>query len=198
MTSLFLRRKKCKGYTLVEIVAALGAFTLIMLTVTQIFGRSLVSYRETKKTQTNLETAQSALNLMAKELRTSSIVDASAGATISSIKFFDYSQNRCIEYVFHETDAQITRREVDYVDPDPADNLVDEQWNYCSGHTFVSAPEVLLVGLSEQSLNVVTSVMPNPDPRVGRVSVVVTVGQGSNATTLQTTVSLRDFNYTGT
>lgn len=193
---IFLWKKKYKGYTLVEIMAALAAFSIIMIAITQIFARGIGSYREVRKTQSNLEAAQSILNLMAKELRTSSVVTSSLGATISTIKFFDYSQNRCIEYSFNETTGQITKRSVAYTDPDPTDNAYDEQWNYCNSVAFAGAAQPLLTGLTSQTINLVTSVAP-PNPLVGKVTVAVTIGQGSASTSLQTSVSLRDFNYTG-
>lgn len=193
---LFLWKKKYKGYTLVEIMAALGAFSIIMIAITQIFARGIGSYREVRRTQANLESTQAVLNLMAKELRTSSVVSSTLGATISTIKFFDYSQNRCIEYSFNETTGQIAKRSVAYTDTDPDDNPFDEQWNYCSSVAFAGAAQPLLTGLVSQTVALTASVAP-PNPQVGKVTVSITVGQGSAATSIQTSVSLRDFNYTG-
>ncbi len=193
----FLWRKKCKGYTLVEIMAALGAFSIIMIAITQIFSRGITSYREVHRTQVNLEAAQAVLNLMAKELRTSSVVDSSLGATVSTIKFFDYSQNRCIEYSFDESNGQVTKRSTGYTDPDPTDNAFDEQWNYCNGVVLTGAAQPLLTGLMSQTVDLVASLAP-PNQQVGKVTISLTIGQGSSSTTIQTTVSLRDFNYTAT
>lgn len=184
------RRKR--GYTLIEIVAALAMFTIIMLAITQILGRGVSSYRETKRTQANLETAQFALSLIAKELRTSSIVDSNITATNSTIEFYDYSQSRCIQYILDESSGQITRRAVSFSDPDPNVNR-----SSCAGHTFGGSAQVVFSGLLDQAVNVVTSTPASPDPRVGRVTFVITVGTGSNAATLQTSISLRDYNYTG-
>lgn len=193
---IFLWKKKYKGYTLVEIMAALASFSIIMIAITQIFARGISSYREVRKTQVNLEAAQAILNLMSKELRTSSVVSSSLGATVSTIKFFDYSQNRCIEYSFDETTGQIAKRSVAYSDPDPTDNDYDEQWNYCNGVAFAGVAQPLLTGLTSQAVSLVPSAAP-PNPLVGKVTVAVTIGQGSASTSLQTSVSLRDFNYTG-
>lgn len=190
-------QKKTKGYTLIEIVSALAAFTIIMLGVTQIFGRGIASYRETKKTQINLQGAQSMLNLMSKELRTSSIASSTSGSTSSSIRFFDYSQNRCIDYVLNQTTGQVTRRSAAYNDTDPDTNTNDEQLNYCTGHSFTSSAEVLLTGVTGQAIRVVNSSDNVASPQVGKVTISLTLGQGSNQSSLQTTVSLRDFNYTG-
>lgn len=197
MYFFWLKRKKLRGYTIAEVVSALAAFTIIMMVVSQIFGRSMASYREVKKTQNNLQGAQSTLNLMAKELRTSSVVASSPGASVSTLKFFDYSQNRCIEYSFSQTLGSITRRSAAYVDPDPTNNTNDEQVLYCTSYTFTSSPETLLTGLTGQAIQVVNSSNSITTPVVGKVTVVVTLGTGSSQTSLQTTVSLRDFNYTG-
>ncbi len=193
---IFLWKKKYKGYTLVEIMAALAAFSIIMIAITQIFARGISSYREVRRTQSNLEAAQAILNLMAKELRTSSVVSSSLGTSVSTIKFYDYSQNTCIEYSFNETTGQITKRSVDYVDSDEDNNTYDEHWNYCNGVAFAGTAQPLLTGLTSQTVNLVTSVSP-PNPLVGKVTVAITIGQGSSSTSLQTSVSLRDFNYTG-
>lgn len=183
--------KRKQGYTLVEIVTALAMFTIIMLAITQILGRGVSSYRETKKTQANLETAQFALSLIAKELRTSSIVDSNITATNSTIEFYDYSQGRCIQYVLDESSGQITRRAVSFSDPDSNVNRTS-----CAGHTFSGSTQVVFSGLLDQAVNVVSSA-PTPDPQVGRVTFVITIGTGANAATLQTSISLRDYNYTG-
>lgn len=188
----YYQSKRKRGYTLIEIVTALAMFTIIMLAITQILGRGVSSYRETKRTQANLETAQFALSLIAKELRTSSIVDSTITATTSTLKFYDYSQSRCIQYILNEDSGQITRQAVSFSDPDPNVNRTS-----CAGHTFVGGAQIVFSGLLDQAVNVVTSVPPSPDPSVGRVTFAITVGTGSNATTLQTSISLRDYHYTG-
>lgn len=190
-------KKTKRGYTLIEIVTALAAFTIIMLGVTQIFARGIVSYRETKRTQNNLQGAQSVLNLIAKELRTSSVAVSTPGTSSSTIRFFDYSQGGCIEYVFNQTSGLVTRRAAVYNDGDTADNPNDEQLNYCVGHSFTGTADTLLTGLTGQAIRVVNSSDNATAPQVGKVTISLTLGQGSNQSTLQTTVSLRDFNYIG-
>ncbi len=184
--------KRVSGYTLVEIVTALAVFTVIMLAMSQTLGRGMLSYKETKRTQVNLETAQFALGLIAKELRTSSVVGSSVTGTSSTIKFYDYSQSRCIEYVLDEGAGQITRRATSIVSADPNQNRSD-----CAAYAFAGAAQVVFSGLLDQSVNITPSVAASPDPSVGKITMALTVGTGSNASTLQTSVSLRDYNYTG-
>lgn len=188
--NFFQSQKRQAGYTLVEIAMALAAFSIIMLMASQTFSRGFASYRETKKSQANLETAHFALSLIAKELRTSSIVAQTTGATSSRVVFYDYSQKRCIEYVFDEGSGQVTRRDQPFTNDDPERNRTD-----CLNHVFTGTAQALVSGLSEQYVQIVTSTPP-PNPSVGRATFALTLGTTSNAATLQTTVSLRDFNYT--
>lgn len=183
---------KVRGYTLLEIVSALAVFSVIMLGITQTLGQGVVSYRETKRTQVNLEAAQFALNLIAKELRTSSVVDSSVTAATSRIEFYDYSQSRCIQYILDEGSGQITRRSAVYASVDPNQNRTD-----CSNHVFGGASQVVFSGLLDQNMSIVISDPATPDPHVGRVTFVITVGSNANATTVQTSISFRDYNYTG-
>lgn len=184
--------KRVAAYTLVEIVTALAVFTVIMLAMSQTLGRGMLSYKETKRTQVNLETAQFALSLIAKELRTSSIVANTLGSSSSMIKFYDYSQSRCIEYVLDETAGRITRRATTIASDDSNQNRAD-----CLAYSFSSAAQVVFSGLLDQSVSVTPSVAANPDPLVGKITFALTVGTSSNASTLQTSISLRDYNYTG-
>lgn len=183
---------RTNGYTLVEIVTALAVFTVIMLAMSQIMGRGMLSYKETKKTQANLETAQFALGLIAKELRTSSVVGSVVTGSSSTVTFYDYSQSRCIEYVLDESVGEITRRSTSIVSDDPDQNRSD-----CEAYVFSGASQVVFSGLLDQSVSITPSVAASPDPLVGKITFALTVGTASNASTLQTSISLRDYNYTG-
>ncbi len=187
---LFNNRNNQKGFSLLEVVMAMGAFTLIMLGTIQIMAQGSKNYRSTKELQTNLEAAQFALNTMAKELRTSSVVAASTGAVASSITFFDYSQSRCIQYRADESTSMVTKRSRAFAATDPDANRTS-----CAGYTFTETQEQLLTNLSNQAFNVDMSTQT--PPHVGRVTVSLTVGTVGGAATAQTTVSLRDFNYVG-
>lgn len=199
---LYFHSSKKKGYTLVEIISALAAFTIIMLAVTQIFGRGFTSYRMVKTTQNSLQAAQFALNLISKEIRTSSMVVGSPGGSSSRMVFYDYSQGRCIEYVFTQgtgTSGTVTRRAATVV-PGVANPGPNDYRASCASHSFVGSASTLLTSLTGQAVSIVTSLdTSDPSgPRVGQVTMVLTVGTGTTSSSLQTTVSLRDFNYTGT
>jgi len=189
--SMLRNRRSSKGFSLLEVVMAMGAFTIIIMGVMQITTQGSKSYRGMKAIQTNLETAQFALNLMAKELRTSSVVSSSTGGTVSSIVFFDYSQNRCIQYRADESTGMVMKRSHSFVSANPDTNRSD-----CEGYVFAEPYETLLSGLSNQVV-IVDPSEAVPDPAVGRVTVSLTIGTAGAAATAQTTVSLRDFNYIG-
>lgn len=187
-----------RGFTLIEVMVAMGMFTLIVLATMQLMARSTLSYRSQKVIQTNLEGAQFALNLMSKELRTSSVLSVTNGTPTSSIKFFDYSQNRCIQYQATEaagTAGTVSRRAHDFTDANP-----DVNRDNCRLYNFGESYVVLASGLTAHELRAVPSTSMNdapPNPLAGIVTVSLTVGTGGASATAQTTVSLRDYNYIG-
>lgn len=189
--------RKQKGLSLIEIVVSMAAFTIILTGTIQIVAQSAKSFRAIKMLQINLETAQFALNAMAKELRTSSVMpgSTSTGAVVSTITFFDYSQNRCIQYRADESTGRVEKRSSPvFGSTDPDANRTS-----CASYAFTGAYVPLLTGLSAQAMNVVASrnLADASGPMVGRVTVSLTVGTAGGAATAQTTVSLRDFNYIG-
>lgn len=187
--------RKQKGLSLIEIVMSMAAFTIILTGMIQIIAQSSKNFHAMKLLQANLETAQFALNTVAKELRTSSVVSSAVGAGVSSIVFFDYSQSRCVQYRMDESTGLVERRSHAFGSTDPDANRTS-----CAGHGFAGEGyETLLTGLSAQAMNVVASrnLADASGPMVGRVTVSLTVGTAGAAATVQTTVSLRDFNYIG-
>lgn len=187
--------RRQKGFTLIEVVVAMAAFTIIILGVMQIMAQSTKSYRSQKLIQANLETAQFVLNLMAKELRTSSIISSTSGTPSSTITFFDYSQNLCIQYRANNTTGIVERRQ----SPNSHFNNSNPDTNRtgCDSYLFPSISyATLLSGLSGHRFQVDPSA-PMPNPHAGRVSASLTIGTGGTAATAQTTVSLRDYNYIG-
>ncbi len=188
------------GFSLIELVLAMAAFTIIIMGTMRVVAIGSKSYRGVKTVQSNLETAQFAINTMGKELRTSSVVSSSGSAVV----FFDYSQNRCIQYSFSgplppsatPNIALVRRARSITVTPTM---LPDTARNDCATNGVVTAPETLLTGLTNYALVVGPSrKISNPlGPFVGYMTVSLTVGTGGLAATVQTTVSLRDFQYVG-
>lgn len=181
--SMRCTRRKHPGFTLIEVMVAMTAFTIIVMGTMQIMAQSTKSYRSQKSIQTNLESAQFALNLMAKELRTSSIINPGA----SSIVFFDYSQNRCIQYSIDTTAGTLSRRARAFTDANPDTNRTSCQTYSSFG--FTETLQVLLSGITSHRLQIDASA-PMPNPHVGRVSASLVVGTSGTSATVQTTVSL--------
>lgn len=187
-------RTKLKGLTLIEIVVAMGVFTILMLAVSDIFASAFRAQRETTRLQQNLEAAQAAMNLMAKELRTSSIVfpDGETENHPLDVQFIDYSQGKCIRY---KVDAGVLKKwAAPQMDADP-----DAKRSNCRGRAIESS--VYAVG--ELARDITTSwykiqTSTNSAPRrVGRVTVWLKIGTAGYNRTIQSSVSLRDFNYIG-
>lgn len=167
---------------MVEVVVAMAAFSIIIMATVQIMAQGSKTYRGMKGIQTNLETAHFALNLMAKELRTSSVVSSDA----TSITFFDYSQSRCIRYSV--SGGTLSRAALAYTATDPNEGRSD-----CAS-SGAGLSTALVTGITGQAF-VADPSTPMPTPHVGRMTIALTVGTGGAAATVQTTVSLRDFSY---
>lgn len=113
------------GYTFVEIVVAMFIFTTAMSIIANVFAATFSSYRHSRMQQQNLEKIQQLNNLMAKEIRTSSIVGAEGNGHSAGdadgyaatrfddsdpiVYFFDYSKGECIGYQFIESQGKLYR-----------------------------------------------------------------------------------------
>ena len=88
------------GFSLIEVMVATFIFALIMVAVAMTFSSLFGGYKGAKTIQKNLENAQYAMNLMAKSLRTSSLVGIDMGIDqkASEIKFYNYSEGKCMFY----------------------------------------------------------------------------------------------------
>lgn len=191
-----LSRKKLKGFTLIEMVTSIALFIIIMTGVIQIFGTSFNAYRQTRLLQHNLEIAQVAVNQMAKELRTSSVVASTTGGGNFSVTFFEYSGKNCIQYVASGATGKLTKyaRPIGGTDPDL--NRQDCQTN---GATFLVG-DLVSSGITSAASLVIPSVKNQTGVtmgHVGKITISLTFGGSLRPVTLQTTVSFRDFNYVG-
>jgi len=170
-----------KGFSLVEMLVAMFIFSLVIGIVSQIFTQAFVGYREQKRLQSNIESAQFAINTIAKELRTASVVSA-GGGNLSSIEFFDYSQSTCFLYSF--SGNQLTEQK-------KSENSVSD----CDG-LYGGATTVLIDGINvDGHFNITKSVL---NTTIGRVTIFISLGETDKPQTrLQTSVSLRDYEVSG-
>jgi len=173
-----LMHKKYQGFTLIETVVSMFIFVLMIAATAQIFTQSFSGYRYEKSVQNDLESAQFAINTMAKELRTSSIASASS----SSVKFIDYSQSTCFDY-------EITGTTLTVASQGGAEKVSD-----CGSY---GSPTVVARGIVGGAFAVTESRSSGPQ-RIGRVTLSLQIGTGAtHQANIQTSVSLRDYGNAG-
>lgn len=98
----WFRKESLRGLSLVEVVVAMGVFSLLMAIVSVVFSGGFATYRNTANSQKYLENAQFVMNDLIKQLRTSSVIapvgNPAANTNPMSIHFFDHSQSKCVVY----------------------------------------------------------------------------------------------------
>jgi len=167
-----------RGFTLIEILIAMAVFSLMMASVSQIFSTTFIGYRNTRAVQRDIDNAQYSLNILAKELRTSSIVVGSGSVT--DVRFFDHSQGKCFRYRISGGNLQVASA-------DTTDAAA------CLGAT-LSAFTTISTGVVTGSFQVT----PSAASLVGRVTISLDISEGStHHARIQTSVSLRDFSVSG-
>lgn len=170
-----------KGFTLIEVIVAVFIFSIIMMSVSQIFISAFQGYNYAKIVQRDLETAQFSINTLAKELRTSSIVSSSS----TSVQFIDYSQNICFKYQISGSSLQVAK------------TISIKTFDSCQSIAFVSGD---FTTISTGTVTGNFSVTPSTQSpkKVGKVTLSLVISEGTAHTArIQTTVSLRDFGYIG-
>lgn len=176
-------RTNRRGFTLIEVMISLAVFLIIMLAMSQTFTQAFAGYKNVKSVQRDTENAQFALNLMAKELRTSSIVSPSSGGVLTSaVKFYDYSQGLCLEYRISASALQVAKAAV-------------ATFNDCVA-TSLGSYVTVTTGTVTGGFIITPSVI-SPQS-VGKVTASLQINEGPNHTAyIQTTSSLRDYGYIG-
>lgn len=186
------RHTSAKGFTLIEVLVSLFVFVIIMTAVTNTFTSGFSSYKNTKIAQKNVEDAQFALNLMAKELRTSTVV--SSGSTVPQpvITFYDYSQSLCVRYRI-DASHNLQRGKISVAASDISSDCT----------TAIPDSSFGMQNMNAGNINYgrfrITPSVTGATPRFGKVTVTLDINQ--NGTTqhayIQTTVSLRDYGFVG-
>jgi prepilin-type N-terminal cleavage/methylation domain-containing protein len=178
-----LIQKNIRGFTLLEVLVSLFIFSVVMMATAQIFGTAYSGHRMTRLVQHDIENAQFAMNVLAKTLRTSTVVSGS-GST-PSVKFFDYSQGtegRCFLYRIEGDALQVASG--------ASTSVADCSTMLLNTFTTVTT------GTVSGSFVVIPSA---PATRVGKVTISLVIGEMTSvhSARLQTSVSLRDFGYAG-
>jgi len=174
-----------QGFTLIEVIVAVFIFALMASAASGVFVKMIQSYRYAKVAQKDLESAQYAMNLMAKTLRTSSVDDSGALPAPSSILIYDYSQGKCIEYAFDSLHHRVYSQEAV-----PADfNSVAD----CLAAGPYSTPSTIAENVDGKFDYTASS----DGVAMGKVTISMTVSSGSKDTNIQSSVSLRDYPVAG-
>ncbi|MDO8529621.1 MAG: prepilin-type N-terminal cleavage/methylation domain-containing protein [bacterium] len=189
-----MMKKNTKGFSLIEVIISILIFVLIMTAVTMIFVNFIAAYRSAKIIQKDIESAEYAMNLMAKNLRTSTVVSGSGDST--SVKFYNYSDNgKCISYRIQGAKLQAASAN------DPGDSEPDKK-AWCKDRADLSSysdlTSVSSVYATRLNFYVVSS---NGNPKiVGRVTILMEICEDSDCkdkASVQTSVSLRDYQEVG-
>jgi prepilin-type N-terminal cleavage/methylation domain-containing protein len=188
-----------RGFTLIEMIVAIGIFAVMMTVIAATFASGAFAFRGSRDLQRNVESAQYAMNTMAKHLRTSTVVYPTSPDNLASqIRFYDYSSSRCFEYRIQDDTLQARWS----AGTDPEDSTVsldDCRSSGVSGTFSDMTPSVVEGGFS---------VVPSDDGatggdrQIGRVTISLSVrndaGSGSATSAgIQTSVSLRDYAFVG-
>lgn len=107
-------KKRQKGFTLIELIVSIFVFLIIMTIVIDIFGKQVVTARNARILERNIEEASTAMNYLAKTLRTSTLPNeynfgdfskldqTSKTGYVSKIYAYDYSQGLCFKFAFEK------------------------------------------------------------------------------------------------
>ncbi|MDO8566144.1 MAG: type II secretion system protein [Candidatus Moranbacteria bacterium] len=174
-------QKNRSGFTLIEVLVSVAIFLVVMVTTSYIFTRAFAGYKETKALQHDIENAQYVLNLLAKELRTSSIADFGS----DWVQFIDYSQSICFRYRINGGSLQVAK----------VSSM--KTLSACQSNSFVSGDYTTIsTGTVSGKFNVIRSDPTVGSKRVGKVTTSLVIREGTaHEARIQTTVSLRDFGY---
>jgi prepilin-type N-terminal cleavage/methylation domain-containing protein len=99
--------KKQKGFTLLELLVSIFIFIVALLAASIVFARTMQAYRVSSNIQKNLESAQFALNLMAKNIRQDTIEVPSSQGEATEIRVYDVTTDTCIGYNFNSTNKTL-------------------------------------------------------------------------------------------
>lgn len=189
-SSFYRSRENKQGFTLLELLISVFIFSLVMIAVVSLFVRFVTFQKRSRGIQQNMEDTRYAMELMAKTLRTSSVVScnnftrAICNARESSIEIYDYSQNKCIRFYSQNNRIRMG-------------STATDRANCNSGATMASTD---LVDNFVRNLDFRATKTDTASSQVGKVTISVKVcsttsctGAENDQANLETTVSLRDY-----
>ncbi len=176
-----------RAFTLLELLISMAIMSLLMLATAQIFSRSFLSYQATKHIESNITDAQFLMNLLAKELRTSTVVFPSDSGSTDSIKFFEHSKSQCVQYRFTGSTIEAAR------------TSTGGTFSSCDNSSNLSGFAPIGIGnVTGSFYSVPSRPASSGSQRMGRVTMTISLqSSDSSPIVLQTTTSLRDYGYVG-
>jgi prepilin-type N-terminal cleavage/methylation domain-containing protein len=175
-------KKSRRGFSLIEVIVSLFIFGLIMTAASQIFTRAFAGHRHARSLQHDIENAQYLSGILAKELRTSTIVNPNSPTSgAQSVQFYDHSQGLCIQYRIRSNALQVAKQ----------NSTGPSACNVASLSVFTTVSSGTISGAFD-----VTPSSPSPHT-VGRVTLALRIQEGTHSEVIQSTVSLRDFGTGG-
>ncbi len=197
--NFLVSKRRASGFTLIEVVVALGVFSLMMTTVSLVFSSGFVAFRNNIRTEKDLENAQFLMAEMAKELRSSTVISPiGEDRHTQTLKFFDHAQAACVGYRQHldagnlcltDTDCYIEKSSV------PTASAVACRGTALFVNGGPSEPIPMTTGRAEAHFLVTSS--DRAAQRAGFLTINIEVRRAGNATLepirVQTGVSLRDY-----
>jgi amino acid permease len=178
------KSKKLKGLTFVELIIAITVFSIIVVATVSAFATGVLGRRNTQKIQQNAEETRAAMELMAKNIRMSSLVIPDG--VVQRIYMFNMSQDKCVSYRFRSDNLEAAEFP-------PVHRETDEfRGEDCSRVAKYTAEFKIFIEDASGRFDV-TKTFKDPigdeDPVVGKAT--IQLKKGSN--NLQTTVSFRDY-----
>lgn len=176
-----------RGFTLVEVLVAMFVFSIMMTAVSQVFASAFSGYRFTRAVERDLENAQFFINILAKELRTSSVVSAAGNQQF--VQFFDHSQGKCFRYRIDTARLQVASA---------ASTGVASGASPCNAMGFGSFTTISTGSVAGSFRVTPSATVGGPATVVGKVTIALDISESvAHHARMQTTVSLRDFGNIG-
>ena len=185
-----------QGFTLVEALVAVFVFSLVMISVVSIFSKFVIVKKRSGGIQRNMEDAKYAMELMAKTIRTSSVIECldstgsvmACGSSVAGIEIYDFSQGMCI--IFRFSGGTILKGSAS-----PATAGDKSSCNFTPGA--ISTYQMVGNTINQMSFGVDQTV---PFTKIGKVTISIAIcsdpgcsGTGNDRASFQTTVSTREY-----
>lgn len=179
--------KKYKGFSFVEMMVTVFVFSVIVTTALAVFVSVSTTQKESESSQEHAEDLRLILELMAKNIRMSSVDVSFLGVQeLQDLYFYNYSQGKCINYCV--TNTNVYHREIEV-----------SRTNYpnCQD-AFIGSCETNGSGMIniDSQISGKFRVIPTEDSLSGSAGLVtVSVEFDDSEDKMQTTVSLRDYQF---